>query len=842
MLELSSEDDALMQLNAAIAELQQQITYLQQENMLLTSKLETQESQLKESQNHVIELQEALERLAASEEQFRTLFEISGEGLFYTEVDPPCPIDLPIDEQCEWLYQNIRVAKANPAFAAMYGVENPDELIGLKNSDVHVEGSEKNTAFIRTQIENGYRIRNYETEEIDRQGRRRYFLNNGVGIIKEGYAIGAWASQIDITELRETQHALLETEQKRTTELEQINLELRQTLEQLAESEERFRMLFELSGEGFYYIEIDPPCPIDLPIEEQCKRLYRDIRVTKANAAFAAMYGVDDPEEMVGTRNGDVHVPDSDKNAAFIRETIKDGYSAKNLETEEIDRQGRLHYFLNNGAYTIKDGYLVGGWGTQVDITELKETQQALLATEQKRVAELAKINAEILEREREKAVLLSISQTIATVRDRYDLLQLIIKQIKPLFNFYDCAIPLIKDGKYFCRLSDLTLNMSNPTARNYLYEVGFNSEAGTSLRSSGLQRLINETEATGRPLIVEYEQDWTGYSDAHLLEAYQHLGYKEGLFAVLKASGEVLGCFVINSLEKSFFPPEQFTLFQAVADQVAVAIANMQANEAVLAHEKALQRIEQERADELEQRVQERTAELEQLSAELEERVQERTLQLAQTVARLNEEITTRQQIAGEIHDTLAQTFTGISVQLELAQFLMHQNLAEVETILGRISELTQIGLTEARRSVWALHSTSDDYADLEQNLSRSVERMTQGTSIDAEITISGTPYLLPSFIGKNLLRIGQEAITNVLKHAQATRLWVDVTYLDNDVVLCIRDNGYGFLPQGTTNGFGLIGMSERADRINGQLTITSQPGNGTEILVRASARGNQS
>lgn len=82
------------------------------------------------------------------------------------EVDPPCPVTLPFSEQCDWLHQNIRVVKANPAFAAMYGVENPDELIGLGSADVHVADSEKNAAFIPTIVKHGYRCHNLETEEL----------------------------------------------------------------------------------------------------------------------------------------------------------------------------------------------------------------------------------------------------------------------------------------------------------------------------------------------------------------------------------------------------------------------------------------------------------------------------------------------------------------------------------------------------------------------------------------------------------------------------------------------------------------------------------------------------
>ncbi len=113
------------------------------------------------------------------------------------------------------------------------------------------------------------------------------------------------------------------------------------------------------------------------------------------------MYGVDNPDDLIGLKITDVHVEDSEKNAAFIRAIVENGYRVRNIETEEIDIHGQLRYLLNSGVVTIKDHYVVNGWGTQVDITELRETQQALLRAEQERAAELAKVNQELRQRDR---------------------------------------------------------------------------------------------------------------------------------------------------------------------------------------------------------------------------------------------------------------------------------------------------------------------------------------------------------------------------------------------------------------------------------------------------------
>ncbi|MEM9009424.1 MAG: GAF domain-containing protein, partial [Cyanobacteria bacterium P01_F01_bin.86] len=191
------------------------------------------DSQIQALQARVAELEADNQRLRQSEANFRTLFELSNEGIYYAEVDPPCPINLSVDEQCDWVYNNLRLVRVNPAFAAMYGADHPDQLLGLMNADVHVEDSEKNAAFIRGIVESGYCFRNLETEEVDQLGQPRFFLNGGIGIVEQGYFVGGWGTQADITELRQAQQSLLEAEQAKSQELESLNTELRQTLTEL---------------------------------------------------------------------------------------------------------------------------------------------------------------------------------------------------------------------------------------------------------------------------------------------------------------------------------------------------------------------------------------------------------------------------------------------------------------------------------------------------------------------------------------------------------------------------------------------------------------------------------
>lgn len=263
-----------------------------------------------------------------------------------------------------------------------------------------------------------------------------------------------------------------------------------------------------------------------------------------------------------------------------------------------------------------------------------------------------------------------------------------------------------------------------------------------------------------------------------------QRLGMKTLLGVPLLLGTEIIGSFTLRFMERREFQADDLELMQALAHHATLAIQLV------------------------------RMAERSREAAILEE----------------------RNRLAREIHDTLAQAFTGISIQLGVAKWLLQQDPAAVAEIIDRADTLAQSGLAEAQRSVWALRPDDKKYADLAQQLSISVDQMTTSAPVQINLQILGTPRLLPPAIGKNILRIGQEAITNTLKHAQATNLSIQLTYTEKMVELCLQDNGRGFLPNVDTGGFGLISMSERADRIGGQLTINSQPGQGTEICIQVS------
>ena len=166
-----------------------------------------------------------------------------------------------------------------------------------------------------------------------------------------------------------------------------------------------------------------------------------------------------------------------------------------------------------------------------------------------------------------------------------------------------------------------------------------------------------------------------------------------------------------------------------------------------------------------------------------------------------------------------------------------MNVSTEAARTHLDRARMLVRQSIAEARRYVWDLRSQTLENNDLPTALTDTARRLTSDTAVQAQVQVSGTFRPLAQPIENNLLRIGQEAINNAVKHAQAGRILINLNFDTRRVQLSVRDNGCGFDYQkqnGSGSGhFGLIGMRERAEQIGGTLFIHSSEEEGTEVLV---------
>ncbi|MBC1221195.1 AAA family ATPase [Nostoc sp. UCD121] len=194
------------------------------------------------------------------------------------------------------------------------------------------------------------------------------------------------------------------------------------------------------------------------------------------------------------------------------------------------------------------------------------------------------------------------------------------------------------------------------------------------------------------------------------------------------------------------------------------------------------------------------------------------------------------RNHMAREIHDTLAQAFTGIIIHARSASNKVTADPEKAQALLTQILDLARSGLAEARRSVEALHRPYLlESSNLQDALSRLAAELNSSITTQIVYEVMGTPYPLSSDLENNLFRIGQEALTNAIKHAEARKIHIELIYEPTQCSLRIKDDGQGFNVenQAMQNGFGLLGMAERAERIRAELKIQSDLEQGTEIAV---------
>lgn len=308
----------------------------------------------------------------------------------------------------------------------------------------------------------------------------------------------------------------------------------------------------------------------------------------------------------------------------------------------------------------------------------------------------------------------------------------------------------------------------------------------------------------------------WVGYTDADEVFTRRPMWAAIGVTAVVMALGQSGG--VPASWEQALL----LLLLLVVNFGVAYAVGRM------VIHQNQVSAARQATIEELE-RV---NASLEQALAE-NARLHETVVAQARD-AGVQEE---RQRLAREIHDTIAQALAGILAQLQAAQ--EGTDLATVRRRVDRSAALARDALAEARRSVMDLVPAPLENTSLPDAVESGVRAWAALHPVHAETVVTGTERPLHPEVEATVLRVVQEALSNVAKHAGATRVGVTLSYLDDEVLVDVRDDGAGFDPSlpVAEGSFGLRGMRQRAERLAGALDVEAEPGSGTAVSVRLPA-----
>jgi signal transduction histidine kinase len=292
---------------------------------------------------------------------------------------------------------------------------------------------------------------------------------------------------------------------------------------------------------------------------------------------------------------------------------------------------------------------------------------------------------------------------------------------------------------------------------------------------------VLQQTVFTGVPAVIEEVEDDPRVSNL-IRDYFRSKGTKKFLAIPTLIGGDVKGFIGIRHCDRPSYRPEEIELAQALAHQAMFAI---QLNQ---------------------------FAEQSQQAAVLEE----------------------RNRMARDIHDTLAQGFMGVIIQLEAAEdSISCGQQKEADEHLCRAADLARRSLSEARRSVHALRPDALERDNLWEALKGVIKNTTAGTALHTTFELRGELPELPPIWQENLLRIGQEALTNALKYAHAKSFRTRLSCNAKGVRLELGDDGAGFELKDQHDGWGLTGMNERVQQMNGKLEITSARGKGTNVVV---------
>jgi PAS domain S-box-containing protein len=574
--------------------------------------------------------------------------------------------------------------------------------------------------------------------------------------------------------------------------------------EALQRSETKFRAIFENSQVGIF------------------RNRLSDGLILNANQRLANLLGFDSPEEIIGLEHSiDYFVNPSDRQQAH--ELMKRDGELRSYEAQLRKRDGTVFWGLTSSYMNAADGYVEG---VVADISDLKQAEAALQRSE-----------------ERLRLALTASNQGLYDMNLKTE--EIVVNPEYALMLGYDPAT--------FHETKSRWIESLHPDDRESMVAIynGFMTGEAPNYRAE--YRLRTQDGQWKWILSVGKIVTWNESG-----EPIRALGVvtdiddrKQAEFALQASEAELRALFSAI--------PDPMCIFNAEGQVICVTEGNPSYRELYkeeLVGKTLHQLFAKEQAEDLLGYIQQVLRTQQVLTVEYSQWLSGREIWFSASIAPIRHEqviwlarnimlqkqaeaasiLEERNRMAREIHDTLAQAFTGILAQVGAAKQVLTDDVEATQAHLDLIEELARTGLVEARRSVVALRPQLLEEGSLQSALHRLVaQTRTAANDTTLYYEVEGAVYSLPSEVESNLLRMGQEALTNAMRHANADEIRVELRYDRDRFCLRVQDNGQGFgvgsIPG--SEGFGLLGMSERAERIGAQLTIRSQPGQGTEIIV---------
>ncbi len=708
-----------------------------------------------------------VQALTESEERFKSAFERSAIGMAIIGMDD-------------------RFIQANPALCKLLGY-SLGELCNLTTASISHQGD---LARLRSTRKNSQKllageINSFQVEKRYRRKDGSYFWALvGVSPVRDlSGELTHFITQVqDISERKRAE----EERTKAIDELRRANEELEVRVQERTAELERDRALLEAVLQQM-------PAGVMVAEAPSGRLLLGNRQMTRILSGGAAddapLGSVADLNALTLRRasGGSAYAPGE----LPIARTLQSGEIVQEEEATLLRSDGSRGVLLFSSRPVHNDqGQIIAAVGTGQDITDRKNTEEALrqLHNElemqvQERTAELADTNTalqiEVEERRRAEQVSRgqteALALTINALTAQSDLdtfLSYLMVAIRDVFHADSLGLEL------YDSLRDVTVPRNS-----YSGDVHLTPDL---LREMGVAPFMPAKKDVAWQAVLANPRPFAVYDMKHdprvmYRQLFLNFGIQSTLIVPLLLGEKPMGYLFLSHKEARRYGREEIELAQTLAQQVVLAV------------------------------------QLETLASKGEE------------AAVLSE----RNRLAREIHDTLAQGFAGILIHLQLAEAALTRKPDKALPALLQARDLAKSSLAEARRSVLALRPTALDNANLSEAVRKITDQVTAGTRLRCRMEVLGAPCPLPKETEDHLVRIAQEALGNTVKYARATEASVALTFGDGTVCLDIADNGAGFVlgsaPRG--GGFGLIGMRERLDALHGHLSITSAPGEGTQI-----------
>jgi PAS domain S-box-containing protein len=295
----------------------------------------------------------AQEEFETSYNRYQAFIQLSSEAIWRDMMTEPIPIQLPVEEQIDLIFERSYLAECNLAFCRMWGASSPSELLGTMTRTRVSPHDPQNRELMRQVILSGYRLSNWLFTARPSTGEEIYQLCSFQGIVSEGLLWGTWGVLRDVTELIRTQRAL-------------------------QESEERYRNFVQYANECIVRFDKPEPMDIHLPIEEQLRFFFEKSYIGECNLAFARAHGAKSPEELVGKHLNEMIDPTDPEIRAMLKTFVENGYRIEGFVSRTRGLDGSERWFVNSFFGVVADGKMIRTWGVMTDITELRRLQQEL--------------------------------------------------------------------------------------------------------------------------------------------------------------------------------------------------------------------------------------------------------------------------------------------------------------------------------------------------------------------------------------------------------------------------------------------------------------------------------